>query len=112
MNFFNFLLTRQLVLDKTGDADRANKLGMLTSLVPGPWGMLMGVVLADREEAAKRDDRQTPGGGSTGGGSTGPQGGSGASSSGGGSGAIERVVGGTSTQAFAAEVQQSPARRS
>jgi hypothetical protein len=51
MNFMNFLLTRQLVLKKTDDESRANKLGMLTSFLPGPWGMMMGVLLADREEA-------------------------------------------------------------
>ena len=51
MNFFNFILTRQIVLNKTDDADRANKLGLLTSFLPGPWGMMMGVVLASREEA-------------------------------------------------------------
>lgn len=50
MNFFNFILTRQIVLNKTDDADRANKLGLLTSFLPGPWGMMMGVVLAGREE--------------------------------------------------------------
>ena len=32
MNFFNFLLTRQLVVNKTGDKTRANELGMLTSM--------------------------------------------------------------------------------
>lgn len=51
MNFFNFLLTRQLVVNKTGDKTRANELGMLTSFIPGNWGMMMGVLLADREEA-------------------------------------------------------------
>ena len=51
MNFFNFLLTRQLVVNKTGDTSRANQLGMLTSFIPGNWGMMMGMLLADREEA-------------------------------------------------------------
>jgi hypothetical protein len=53
MNFFNFFITRKLVEDKTGDRDRANKLGLLTSMIPGPMGMMMGVMLADREEAPK-----------------------------------------------------------
>lgn len=51
MNFFNFILTRQLVLKKTDDEARANKLGLLTSFMPGTLGMMMGVVLAEREEA-------------------------------------------------------------
>ena len=50
MNFFNFLLTRQLVVNKTGDTSRANQLGLLTSFIPGNWGMMMGLLLADREE--------------------------------------------------------------
>ena len=53
MNIFNFLITRQLVQNKTGDTDRANKLGLMTSFIPGPWGMMMGVLLADREQPAK-----------------------------------------------------------
>jgi hypothetical protein len=56
MNFFNFFITRKLVEDKTGDRDRANKLGLLTSMIPGPMGMMMGVLLADREQAAPRRD--------------------------------------------------------
>ena len=44
-------MTRQLVLNKTDDAARANKIGLLTSFIPGTWGMMMGVMLADREEA-------------------------------------------------------------
>jgi hypothetical protein len=51
MNFFNFLVTRQLVMNKTGDPSRANQLGMLTGFIPGTWGMMMGMLLADREEA-------------------------------------------------------------
>lgn len=51
MNFFNFMLTRQLVVNKTGDTSRANQIGMLTSFIPGSWGMMMGMLLADREEA-------------------------------------------------------------
>lgn len=51
MNLFNFILTRQLVLNKTDDAARANKIGLLTSFIPGTWGMMMGVMLADREAA-------------------------------------------------------------
>jgi len=50
VNFFNFLLTRQIVINRTGDSDRANKLAMMTSFIPGQWGMLMGVLLAEREE--------------------------------------------------------------
>jgi hypothetical protein len=53
VNFFNFMITRQLVVNKTGDTSRANQLGMLTSFIPGTWGMMMGMLLADREEAAK-----------------------------------------------------------
>jgi len=54
MNFFNFILTRQLVLNKTEDSARANQLGLLTSFIPGSWGMMMGVMLASREEPPSR----------------------------------------------------------
>lgn len=54
MNFLNFILTRQLVLNKTDDSARANKLGLLTSFIPGTWGMMMGVLLAQNEEPPKR----------------------------------------------------------
>lgn len=62
MNLFNFILTRQLVLNKTEDAARANKLGLLTSMIPGTLGMMMGVMLAEREEAPPA--RPSNGGGS------------------------------------------------
>lgn len=49
MNLFAFMVTRQLVVNRTGDTQRATRLGLLTSMMPGPWGMMLGVVLADRE---------------------------------------------------------------
>lgn len=54
MNFLNFILTRQLVLNKTDNSARANQLGLLTSFLPGTMGMMMGVLLAEREEPPSR----------------------------------------------------------
>lgn len=55
MNLFAFMVTRQLVVNKTGDPQRANRLGLLTSMVPGPWGMMLGMVVANREPAPQWD---------------------------------------------------------
>lgn len=56
MNFLNFLLTRTLVENRTGNADRANQLGLVTSLMPGNLGLLLGVMLANNEPVPSKTD--------------------------------------------------------
>jgi hypothetical protein len=107
MNFMNFLLTRQLVVNRTGDTNRANQLGMLTSFMPGPWGMMMGVVLANREQApTSKDD----GGGKVDGGAAGGVGGAGGGVDGTapGGGAATAAAGGKGGVAAQAGKERAP----
>lgn len=64
MNLFAFVVTRQLVMNRTGDTQRANRLGLLTGMMPGPWGMMMGMVMAERESVQRLevevDDKGDP----------------------------------------------------
>jgi hypothetical protein len=48
---FTFLITSSLVERRTGDAARGRQLGLLTALMPGNAGMMLGVVLASAEPA-------------------------------------------------------------
>jgi hypothetical protein len=65
MNFWTFLITRQAVLNKTEDKDRANQLAMLSSFMPGTMGMMMGLVLANREQAPTHAHTADPAGTAT-----------------------------------------------
>ena len=49
MNFLGFFLTKTLAEREGIASDRATELGLVTSLLPGPMGLVMGIVAAQRE---------------------------------------------------------------
>ena len=51
MNIFSFLITKTLVENRTGNSQRASLLGFLASYIPGNQGLLMGILLANNEQA-------------------------------------------------------------
>lgn len=49
--FLTFFITSRLVENRTGDAARGRNLGLLTALMPGNYGLMVGVMLASAEPA-------------------------------------------------------------
>jgi|SoiMethySBSTD1v2_1073268.scaffolds.fasta_scaffold5470229_2 hypothetical protein len=62
INFMNFALTMALLQRKGVSSQRATELGLLSSFVPGPMGLIVGVLAADREAppAPPPEEKQPP----------------------------------------------------